>query len=181
MTGKAELIEESVGGVKDRRKARIRSEYRVPGFLAVVWFGYSHTPYPPLPSVSWTGDTQGDWDREITCGRERGGREWAKSRIKRPQKSIRILWPGYSSICFISRWLKSFVCTYCPLFSSQDYICIVYIYMLMYLQIYPVFMYINTCMWPCLEHLRLIKTVELYLAGGVFTNISALWYVFFVQ
>ncbi len=27
---------------------------------------------PPLPSVSWTGDTQEDWERETTCLRERG-------------------------------------------------------------------------------------------------------------
>ncbi len=42
--------------------------YRGPGFLA-----------DPLPSVSLTGDTQVDWERETTCRRERVIRGWAKS------------------------------------------------------------------------------------------------------
>ncbi len=52
--------------------------YRGPGFLAVVWFGSSSTPSHqshPLPSVSSTGNTQEDWEREATCwwgGGERG-------------------------------------------------------------------------------------------------------------
>ncbi len=37
--------------------------YRGPGFLAVIWFGSSPTPSPPLPSVSSTGDTQEDWEK----------------------------------------------------------------------------------------------------------------------
>jgi hypothetical protein len=42
--------------------------YRVPGFLAIVWFCSSSTPPPrapsPLPSVGPTGDTQENWERE---------------------------------------------------------------------------------------------------------------------
>ncbi len=33
-------------------------------------------PSPPHPSVSSTGDTQEDWERETTCWRETGGRGW---------------------------------------------------------------------------------------------------------
>ncbi len=32
---------------------------------------YDFAPPPPLPSVSSTGDTQEDWERETTCWRER--------------------------------------------------------------------------------------------------------------
>ncbi len=46
--------------------------YRGPGFLAFVWFGSTPNPLlPPLPSVSSTGDTQEDWEREATCWRQR--------------------------------------------------------------------------------------------------------------
>jgi hypothetical protein len=34
--------------------------YRGPGFFAVVWFGSSPAPSPPLPPVSSTSDTQED-------------------------------------------------------------------------------------------------------------------------
>ena len=34
--------------------------YNGPGFLAVVCFGSSPTPFPPLPFVSLTGDTEED-------------------------------------------------------------------------------------------------------------------------
>ncbi len=33
----------------------------------------------PLPSLSWTGDTQKDWEREAICCRERGGGRGAES------------------------------------------------------------------------------------------------------
>jgi len=53
--------------------------YRGPGFLAVVWFGFSPTscPPPPHPSASSTGDSLEDWDcekeRQLADGRV-GGR-----------------------------------------------------------------------------------------------------------
>jgi hypothetical protein len=37
-------------------------------------------PPPPFPSVSLTGNTQEDWERETTCLRERG---WGRSQIIR--------------------------------------------------------------------------------------------------
>ncbi len=40
---------------------------RGPGFLVVVWFGSTFDPSPILPSVSWTGDTQENWEREMKC------------------------------------------------------------------------------------------------------------------
>jgi hypothetical protein len=57
--------------------------YRGPGFLAVVWFG-SCLPPPPLPSVSSTGDTQGDWEKRdnLLKGEEGWGRGWSQ-----------IIWP----------------------------------------------------------------------------------------
>ncbi len=59
---------------------------RGPNFLAVVWFGStpdsSPTPLRALPSVSWTGDIQKDWETKKRGnllrgekGREGGGRE----------------------------------------------------------------------------------------------------------
>jgi hypothetical protein len=40
--------------------------YREPG---IVLFGSSPTPFPPLPSVSSTGDTQEDRERKVADGR----------------------------------------------------------------------------------------------------------------
>jgi len=48
--------------------------YRGPGFLAVAWFDSSPTLSTPFASVSSTGDTQEDWEREATFWRKRG--EW---------------------------------------------------------------------------------------------------------
>ncbi len=45
--------------------------YRRLGFLAVVSFSSLPTPSTSLPSVSSTGDTKEDWERETTCWRER--------------------------------------------------------------------------------------------------------------
>ncbi len=39
-------------------------------------FGSYPTLSSPYPTVSSTGDTQEDWDRETTCWRERGGMGW---------------------------------------------------------------------------------------------------------
>ncbi len=42
-----------------------------------------------LPSISSTGDTQEDWERETACWREGGGiRGWGRSRIIRPWESL---------------------------------------------------------------------------------------------
>jgi hypothetical protein len=46
--------------------------YRGSGFLAVIWFSSSPNYSPSLPSVSSTGDPQEDWERETSCGQERG-------------------------------------------------------------------------------------------------------------
>ncbi len=47
--------------------------YRGPGFLAAVWFGFFPLPPSPLLQlISSIGDTQKDWERETTCWRERG-------------------------------------------------------------------------------------------------------------
>ncbi len=55
--------------------------YRWLGLLAIVWWLLPHPLAPSLPSVSSTGDTQEDLERETTCWRERGGREKAWSSI----------------------------------------------------------------------------------------------------
>jgi hypothetical protein len=41
----------------DSGNQKVLKIYRGPGFLAVVSFGSSPTPSPPLPSVNSTGDT----------------------------------------------------------------------------------------------------------------------------
>ncbi len=74
-----------------------------PGFLAVVRFGSSPTPSPPLPSVSSTGGTQKDWERDTSCWRERVRRGWARNRIIRPQESL-VLYKSFNTL-----WL----CTSC--------------------------------------------------------------------
>ncbi len=76
--------------------------YRGPGFLAVKWFASSPAPPPPnsLPSVSSTGDTQEDWERETTCWRERGGGGGWGATAKRlvKYKSFNILWAAIRNI-----------------------------------------------------------------------------------
>ncbi len=53
--------------------------YRGPGFLAVLWFGSSPTPYSPSLSVSSTGDTREDKrDNLLTGEGGRGG--WARGK-----------------------------------------------------------------------------------------------------
>jgi hypothetical protein len=51
---------------------RVLKICRGPGFLArsMIWLLH---PRLPLPLVSSIGDTQEDWEREISCWRERGG------------------------------------------------------------------------------------------------------------
>ncbi len=66
------------GSDSDLRYTRRTREYwmiyRGPGFLAVLWFGSSPTPsLPPIPSVSLTGETLEDRERETTWWRERRG------------------------------------------------------------------------------------------------------------
>jgi hypothetical protein len=60
--------------------------YRRPGFLAVVRLTSQHPP--SLPSASSTGDTQGDFERETTCGRESGREGWGKGQIIRRRESL---------------------------------------------------------------------------------------------
>ncbi len=51
---------------------------------------------PPLTSVSWTGHTQEDWERETICWREWGrGRAW--SRIIRPKESL-VLYESFNPL-----------------------------------------------------------------------------------
>jgi hypothetical protein len=61
--------------------------YRWPGFLADVWFGFSHTSFPPRPSVSSSGDTQEYKERETSYWRERG-RGCERSQIIRRRVSL---------------------------------------------------------------------------------------------
>ncbi len=73
--------------------------FRGPNFLAVVWFGSTTTLPPILHSVSSTGDTQEDWERETSCWRERweGGGRGAESNIAWPSINDWILsggWPA---------------------------------------------------------------------------------------
>ncbi len=62
-----------------------------PGILAIVWFGSSPTLPNPFPSVSSSGDTWEDWERETTCWRVTGVGAlggWARSRMIRAQGSL---------------------------------------------------------------------------------------------
>ncbi len=74
---------------------------RGPGFLAVIWFGSTPTPFPlSHQQVATLSQSSCVSLIELTDGR--GGREWAWSRIIRPQeslafyKSFNTLW--YSSL-----------------------------------------------------------------------------------
>ncbi len=62
--------------------------YRGPCFLAVICFGSSPNPFSPFPSVSSTGDTQEDWERETSCWRERRRAGERVSRIIWSQESL---------------------------------------------------------------------------------------------
>jgi hypothetical protein len=67
--------------IENREEAReYWMTYRGPDFLAVAWFGSSATP----PSVSSTGNTQEDWERETTCWRERVGEEANNTMARKP-------------------------------------------------------------------------------------------------
>jgi hypothetical protein len=80
-------------------------EYRIiywgPCFLPshgrMIWL-HAHPLLPPLPSVSSTGGTQEDWERETTpccLERERGrARRW----IIRPQESL-VLCKSFNTLC----------------------------------------------------------------------------------
>jgi hypothetical protein len=59
--------------------------------------GSSSTPFP-LPSVSSTGDTQEDWERETTCWRDEGELGWARSRIIRLRESL-LLYKSFNILC----------------------------------------------------------------------------------
>jgi hypothetical protein len=71
---------------------RLLNDYRLPGFLAVVWFGSSATPLSLPLSLSkldrrYTGDRKTEKERQFAdrwSGREVG----AKRRIIRPQESL---------------------------------------------------------------------------------------------
>ncbi len=59
--------------------------YRGPGFLAVVWFGSSPTPFPPHVSLSQSSCVT---TVEHTDRRGGGGRGWARSQVMRPRKIL---------------------------------------------------------------------------------------------
>ncbi len=69
--------------------------FRGPGFLAVKWLSSSPTPFPPLPSVRSTGDTQEDWEIETSFWRDRreSGEElnWTLARKPDPLESFTTL------------------------------------------------------------------------------------------
>ncbi len=53
---------------------------------------------PHLPSVSATGDTQEDRERETTCWRDMGRRRRARTRIMQPQES-QVLCKSFNTLC----------------------------------------------------------------------------------
>jgi hypothetical protein len=67
--------------------------YTGPDFLAVVLFGSSPLLLPPLPSVSWTGDTE----KEGQLADGRGERGWAMSRVIRLQESL-VLYNSFNTL-----------------------------------------------------------------------------------
>jgi hypothetical protein len=71
------------------------------GFLVVLIFGSSPTlSLPHLPSVSLTGDTKEDWERETAWWREKvNGQEMGyRSRIIQLQESL-ILYKSLNTLC----------------------------------------------------------------------------------
>ncbi len=90
--------------VLGRQKLRISETrdywiiYRGPGFLAVLWFGSSPTPSnPPLPSVCWTGDTQGLRNRDNLLTEEGEGKGM-RSQIIWLQESL-VLYKSLNTLC----------------------------------------------------------------------------------
>jgi hypothetical protein len=77
------LINEGGNPPKASKGHRVLIICRLPGFLAVVWFG-SH----PLPPPSAVSDAQEDWERKSTLLTEREGRGWARSQILRRRESL---------------------------------------------------------------------------------------------
>ncbi len=82
--------------------------YRGPGFFAVV-LSWLYAPPPLPPSVSSTGDTQEDWERETSCWRERnseyGGRELTASAIDAWYSVNHSIFSALLSLYFIFRLL----------------------------------------------------------------------------
>jgi hypothetical protein len=71
-------------------------------FESIEWFiedqvispSHDLAPRPPPPSVS---DTQEDWERDTSCWRK-AEREWARSRIIRPQESL-VFRKSFNNLC----------------------------------------------------------------------------------
>ncbi len=61
---------------------------RRPGFLALVTFGSSPTPYPLLPSVYSAGRIHRKIEKERQLANGRGGRGWGRSQIIRRGDSL---------------------------------------------------------------------------------------------
>ncbi len=75
--------------------------FRGLGFLAVVWFGSSPTPFPPLPSASCLSFTVFLCVAVRAYWRERGRGAGARSQIIRPQESL-ALYNSFNTLCFRS-------------------------------------------------------------------------------
>ncbi len=94
--------------------------YRGPGFLAVLWFGSSPTPFPlSFRSASCLSFSVFLCVADQACWRPTGerGRGWARSRIIRPQESL-VFYKSFNTLCQ-QRWERSSVkCTCIPRKSS---------------------------------------------------------------
>ena len=66
----------------------------------IIWLLAHPHPLPPLPSVSSTGDTQEDWERQKTWWQGWRWRGWARSRIIWPQESL-VLYKSFNAAWFI--------------------------------------------------------------------------------
>jgi hypothetical protein len=69
--------------------------YRGPGFLGVVWFGSSPTPYLPFQLAEGRpGTKKEDWERETTCWRE-----MERSRRIIRQRESMALCKSFNTLC----------------------------------------------------------------------------------
>ncbi len=88
----SEVMQESRGWPVLSSAQIVLNDYKGPDFLAVVWFGSSHTPSPLNSS---TEEIQEDWEIETTCWQER---VWGRSQIIRQRESL-VLYKSFNTLC----------------------------------------------------------------------------------
>ncbi len=79
--------------------------YLGPGFLAVVWFGFSPTPSPLFRQLVASSFSQSSWSSLLTGGRGRG---WGRSQIIQQLESL-VLYKSFNTLwyCPLTHYVNS--------------------------------------------------------------------------